>query len=142
MAYCTPAQLETRYGTEMLSELSDRSSAGGWPLDSALFDRAIADADALIDGYLASRYALPLIAVPALVTDMSLRISIYYSHANVASDKIKADYESALKQLRDVGNGMLKLDAAGSEPEGAGSLEVLTNEPERVFTADTMTGFI
>jgi phage gp36-like protein len=142
MAYSSQAQLETRYGTQLLVEISDRDDVPGGIVDAALIARAIADADALIDGYLSSRYALPLAATPAIVTDLSLRIAIYYAHTNVASEKITKDYEFALRQLKDISAGTLKLNADGVEPEGAGSLEVLTNEPERTFTPDTMTGFI
>jgi phage gp36-like protein len=142
MPYSTQAQLETRYGTQLLVEISDRDDIPGGVVDAALIARAIADADALIDGYLKPSYALPLSPVPPLVTDLSLRISIYYAHTNVVSEKIREDYERALKQLKDISTGILKLDAAGVEPAGGGSNEVLTNEQERTFTAETMTGYI
>jgi phage gp36-like protein len=142
MAYSSQAQLETRYGAQLLAEISDRDDVPGGVVDAALIARAIADADALIDGYLAPRYGLPLAATPALVTDLSLRIAVYYAHTNVASEKITKDYEAALRQLRDIAAGTLKLNIAGVEPAGGSSNEVLTNEPERTFTAETMTGWI
>jgi phage gp36-like protein len=144
MPYSTQAQLQIRYGVQLLTELSDRADVSSGLVDAALFTRVIADADALIDGYLGGRYQLPLAATPELVTDLSQRIAIYYAHANVASDKITKDYDIALKQLRDIASGLVKLSVAGAgvEATGGSTNEVITNEPERPFTATSMKGFI
>lgn len=142
MPYCTLEQLQDRYSQRMLLDISDRGDAPAEEVDTALIDRAIADADALIDGYLKVRYALPMAVVPRLVTDLSLRISIYYAHAHVAADKIKADYEAALKTLRDISTGIIQLDVDGIEPAASGSSEIRTNEPERPLSAATMKGYI
>lgn len=142
MDYCTQIQLEARYGAALLVEISDRADVPTGTIDAGLITRAITDATALIDGYLAGRYALPLATIPALVTDLAQRIAIYYAHSNVASEKISKDYEAALRQLKDIASGLIKLDAGGAEPEGSGASEVRTNEPERAFTAQTMKGFV
>lgn len=142
MDYCTQIQLEARYGAALLVEISDRADVPTGTIDADLITRAITDATALIDGYLAGRYALPLATIPALVTDLAQRIAIYYAHSNVASEKISKDYEAALRQLKDIASGLIKLDAGGAEPEGSGASEVRTNEPERPFTAQTMKGFV
>lgn len=142
MAYCTIEQITDRYGARFLIELSDRGEEAATEADAALFNRAIADADALIDGYLKGRYQLPLAAVPPLLADLSQRIAIYFAHANVASDKIRKDYEDALKVLDRIGSGMVKLDAGGVEPEGADGSGVRTNDRERPLTEETMRGYI
>ncbi|MCB1463257.1 MAG: DUF1320 domain-containing protein [Nitratireductor sp.] len=142
MPYCTVAQLTDRYGAQLLLQLSDRGDAVATEIDTDLFDRAIADGDAMIDGYLARRYALPLETTPALITDLSQVIAIYKAHGQTVSDKIREDYQTALKQLRDIGDGKITLDVAGAEPAAAGTNEVRTNEPERPFTPSKMTGFI
>lgn len=142
MAYCTLDELKDRYSERMLVSLSDRGDVATGTVDADLIDRAIADADALIDGYLKVRYALPLATLPRLVKDLSLRISIYYAHAHVAADKIKTDYEEALKTLKQISQGLIQLDVEGVEPPASGAAEVRTNEPERPFTAASMKGFI
>lgn len=142
MAYCTLAQLTERYSERMLVDLSNREDAVATEPDVALFDRVIADAGALIDGYLKRRYALPLAATPDLVRDLALRISIHYAHAHVAAPKIKEDYEQALKTLRDIAAGLIVLDIEGGEPAPSGASEVRTNEPERPLSAATMKGYI
>lgn len=142
MAYCTVQELTDRYSARMLLDLSDRGAAPAEEIDATLIDRAIADADALIDGYLKVRYALPLASVPRLVKDLSLRISIYYAHAHVASEKIREDYKDALRTLGEISRGLLQLDVDGIEPAPSGSAEVRTNEPERPLSAATMRGYI
>ena len=142
MAYCTVAELTDRYSQSFLVQLSDRADTPAVGIDTGLFDRAIADADALIDGYLKTRYALPLASTPPIVKHISQRVAIYNAHGQTVADKIRDDYKLALGQLKDIAAGTIKLDVAGVEPEASGSLEVLTNEPGRPFTADKMKGFI
>lgn len=142
MPYCTLQELTDRYSERMLLDISDRGDAPAEEVDQTLVDRAIADADALIDGYLKVRYALPLASVPRLVKDLSLRISIYYAHAHVAAGKIKDDYEAALKTLREISAGTIRLDLDGAEPAASGASEVRTNNPERPLSTATMKGYI
>ncbi|MDJ1463408.1 DUF1320 domain-containing protein [Nitratireductor sp. GZWM139] len=142
MAYCTLQELTDRYSQRMLVEISDRADAPTGAVDTDLIDRAVADADALINGYLKVRYRLPLASIPRLVKDLSLRISIYYAHAHIASDKIRRDYEEALSTLKHISQGLIRLDLDGAEPEASGASEVRTNNPERPITATTMKGYI
>lgn len=141
-AYCTIAQLTARYGTPMLLQLSDRGVSYPVTPDTTLFDRAIADAGALIDGYLGGRYQLPLVSVPELVTNLAQVISIYMAHGSVAPEKIRKDYDDALRQLQAIASGTMVISAAGIESAGTEANEVLTNDPSRPLTADTMTGYI
>ena len=69
-------------------------------------------------------------------------IAIYKAHPSVAAEKIRRDYEDALKQLKAIASGEITLDVAGVEPEGAGSSEVLTNEPERPLSAASLKAYI
>jgi phage gp36-like protein len=142
MAYCTVQELTDRYSERMLTDISDRGENATGAINAALIDRAVADADALIDGYLKVRYRLPLASVPRLVKDLSLRISIYYAHAHVAADKIEADYKEALKTLQHISQGLIQLDVDGAEPAASGAAEVRTNDPDRRLTAATMKGWI
>ena len=142
MPYCTLAQLIERYGQTTLIQLTDRGEEPTDAIVESVVDRAIADADATIDGYLKRRYALPLAAVPPLLTDLSLKVSIYNLHAHVAEEKIRKDYEDALRMLREIGEGKVQLDVAGAEPAASGSEGVRTNEQPRPLTADSMKGFI
>ena len=142
MAYCTLADLLDRYGVALLLAVSDRGDVAPTEPDADLVARAIADADARIDSFLFARYALPLADVPPVLKDISQRIAIYNAHGQVASEKITADHRDALKDLENIGKGIMRLDVAGAEPASSGGSEVLTNEPERPLTAESLRGYI
>jgi phage gp36-like protein len=142
MPYCTVDDLTARYGQALLVQISDRADAPTGEVDLDLVNAAIANADALIDGYLLGRYALPLESVPALVKDWSLRVAIYYAHGQVVDQKIADDYAAALKQLSQVASGAIRLNIAGAEPATSGATGVEATDTERVITPDSMRGYI
>lgn len=142
MTYATIAQLTDRFGERMLIALTDRAEVATGVVDTDVVDRALADTDAQIDGYLAARYALPLASTPALVADLAQVIAIWKLHPYSPDEKIKKDYDDALKMLRDIADGRVKLDLAGVEPEGVDTGGVQITDRERPLTEDNMKGFI
>lgn len=138
--YVTPAQLADRPGATEIAQvatperdtivaadlmdatlrLADRSA---WaPADTEIADAALAkvqaaidDADSVIDGYLAKRYALPLPTVPGVLVVYGRAIARYNLHKNRQSletnDPIVRDYRDAIKFLTAVASGALSLGA-------------------------------
>lgn len=143
MAYCTLDQLTDRFGETLLIDLSHRDGDRPLAPDAALFDRVIADADALIDGYLKGRYQLPIAGeVPPILTDLSQAIAIYKAHSSVAAEKIRKDYEDALKTLKDIASGAARLDVAGAEPAASGSSGARITDRQRPFTEKNLEGWV
>jgi phage gp36-like protein len=143
VSYCTLDQLTARYGETMLRQLTDRAQPPAGVIVSAVVDRALADTDALIDGYLRGRYALPLPDVPPLVTDLAQQIAIYKLHGQTVADKIDADYQQALKTLAMIAAGTVRLDVAGIEPAASGASGVRVADRARdLMTPDNLRGFI
>lgn len=142
MAYCTLDQLTDRYGEATLVSLTDRAEIPTGTVDTDVIDRAVADAAAQIDGYLAGRYALPLADTPPLVTDLALIITFWKLHLYDPPQKVKDDYAGAIQMLRDISKGVVTLDVAGVEPEGSGSGGVKITDRDRPLTADNLKGFI
>ena len=142
MPYCTQQQLIDRYGAQMVIDLSDRQTPPANVIDATVVARAIADTGAMIDGYLASRYTLPLAAIPDLLTDLAQQIAIYKLHAQMVGDKIRDDYDAAVKMLREIGSGAVRIPASGIEPAASGAQGVRTNDRERPFSSENMKGFI
>ena len=142
MAYATLQQLIDRFGESMLIALTDRGPVELGAIDTVIVDRAQQDADAMINGYLAGRYQ-PLVTVPALISDIAASIVIWKLHVTTPEDKIKADYDAALRTLRDIASGLVRIpDAAGLEPASSGASGVIVTDRDRPFTAGNMTGFI
>lgn len=142
MTYASQANLTDRFGEAMLVALTDRGAVASGLVDAAVIARALTDTDAMIDGFLATRYVLPLSEVPPLLVDLALQISIYKLHINDPDAKIGKDYDNALKMLRDIGAGAVRIQAAGIEPASSNAQGVQIVDRERPFTAANMKGFI
>lgn len=129
MPYATQADLETRFGSKELAKLTDRTA--GSVIDTAVIDRALLDAEAEIDGYLAVRYQLPLASVPVALAQLACDIARYNLWGDRASEGIKQRYDDAARRLKAIAGGSFKLDAAVPLVEAAGSNEVVVCAPSR-----------
>lgn len=134
MPYCTTNQFSEAFGASELADLTGE--------DSHTFARSEADAGGMIDGYLASRYTLPLASIPAIVTGWALDITRYRLWDERAPDEVRRRYEDAIGQLRDLARGLMSLppDTTGALPGGT-KFDFDGYGAERVFTADTLAGF-
>lgn len=145
MSYATLQQLTDRYGETMLVDLTDRGTVATGSIDTDVVDRALADTDAVINARIAARYDLASVAaaVPEVLVDIALCIAIWKLHRYEANPKIKDDYTEAMRQLREIGDGTMRLPIeAGGEPEGTGETGARVTDRERPFTEETMKGWI
>lgn len=142
MAYGTLEQLTDRFGTRLLIDLTDRDETATGQIEVEVVDRALTDTDAVINGYLKDRYVLPLAETPALITDLALAIAIYKLHIYAPNEKIVADYKDALRALRDIATGIVKLSVAGAQVAETGGSGARITDRERPFTAQNLKGFI
>ncbi|QYK42864.1 MAG: DUF1320 domain-containing protein [Paracoccaceae bacterium] len=142
MTYATADQLTERYGEQMLIAATDRGAVPTGAPDMATIARALASADAVIDGFLNDRYALPLADVPPLLADIAQAIAIYRLHPYAADPKLKEDHADALRMLRDIADGRVRLSLAGVETPGTGDTGAMFTDRERPMTETTLKGFI
>ena len=143
MSYASLAQMTERFGTALLVYLTDRATVPTGVINSVVVDRALVEADAMIDGYLAGRYKLPLAATPPLLADIAQVVAIWKLHNSEPDPKITKDYDLALRSLRDIASGTVRIPgAAGVEPESSGESGARITDRERPLTAENMTGFI
>lgn len=135
MPYATQTDLVSRFGETEIAQLTDRF--GGALIDGGVVAAALADADALIDGYLAQRYALPVSPTPPLLLRAACDIARFLLHGKAAGEKVRAAYEDALKLLRDLADGRAALPGAlpapaAQTPAAAGGAPQFAT-PARVF---------
>ena len=70
-------------------------------------------------------------------------ITLWKLHTTTPEDKVKADYDAAIKTLRDIAQGVIRIpDAAGVDATPSGAQGVQFIDRERPFTPENMTGFI
>lgn len=172
--YCTPAHLADANLVRELAQVAtpERSPVvaddlmeatlrgtdrtGFDPADVAVADEALAhveralqDADSLIDGYLVMRkprpYTVPLNPVPGIVVVWARRIARYLLHKDrqgtqEGTDPIVRDYRDTLKLLEQTRDGKFALGVddplpppSGGSPQSCGA--------ERQFTMDTLRDF-
>lgn len=142
MGYVSQQELVDRFGERLLLQVADRADPPAGTIDADVVARAVADTDAMIDGYLAGRYILPLEATPPLLTDVAAAIAIYKLHIFTPDQKLSDDYKDAISTLSKIASGTVKLPVAGVEPVGSGSAGVITIDRERDFTPENLRGFI
>ena len=143
MSYTTLDQLVGRFGEQLLKDLTDRATPPVGVIDAAVVAQELANTDAVIDGYLAGRYVLPIAgAVPPLLADLALAIAIYKLHPYEPDPKIRRDYEDAVQSLGRIATGMVRLPVAGVEPAGNDVGGVVTIDRERPLTPEKLGGFI
>jgi len=138
MTYCTQQDLIDRYGEPELIELTDEH--GTEEINATQIARAIADTDGLIDGYLASRYTLPLAEVPKVLNRIACALVRYdlYDHPPKQIEKRR---DQAIEFLRDAASGKISLgiNTDGSDPATSNSASISSGG--NVFNRDD-TGFM
>lgn len=112
-------------------------------------NRALSDADGVIDGYLRMRkpvpYTVPLVPVPGIVSVWARCIARYMLHKDRVNteertDPIVRDYRDALKFLEATRDGKFSLGMDDPlPPAGAGAPEYCA--PEREFTLHSLRDF-
>lgn len=129
MNYATVADMRARYRDDLLNSLLRR--VGTAELDTEKLDRALMDASALIEGYLSARYALPLSAIPRLLTQHCCAIAFYYLNDERATEQTTQRYKDALRWLNEVKNGDLQLgvDEDNLAPEGIDLPQMVADAP-------------
>lgn len=142
MPYVTLAQLIERYGEPALIAVTDRGEFATGVVNEAAIDRAIADADALIDGYLVRKYALPLAEAQPLLVKIAGSLVFYDLHTFQPDEKIVNEQKLALAQLRDIASGTVALTVAGLEADNVSGSGARITDRDRLMTQDNMKGFI
>lgn len=170
MSYITHAQLAERPGARELSEvataqhermvpyeLMEAALTGGdtssWSAEEIAraedaiqrIDDAVADADAVIDGYLAKRGYLPLVPVPPMVSVWCRAIARYYLHQHLLGSEDKhpiiRDYKDALRFLQLTADGKFSLGADDSVENNPNAVEIQIESDAKVFSRDQLKAF-
>lgn len=130
MPYCTKADLIARFGEDELQAIA-RDASG--EIDDAAVDRACDDASSEIDGYVsAAGYPVPLSPVPGVVIAKACDIARYRLYDEHATDQVQKRYDDAVKFLRSVSRGEVKLGiSTGQGSSSAGSVQM--NPGRQVF---------
>jgi len=141
MAYCTQSDILESLDQTTLIQLTDDAGTEG--IDASAVARAIADADAEIDGYCGSRYSVPFATVPDIIRKFSVAIAVknLFSRRRGAPDNRRKDYDDAIAFLKDVAKGVASLGVNDPDGTPAASNAPDIDGPDRVFDRDNLEGF-
>lgn len=143
MAYADLDDLKEQISEAKLIQLTDDDDAG--VVDTGATTRAVADADALIDGYCGARHSVPFSTVPDIVRKFSVDIAIYYLYGrrSGAPEDVRQRFDDAVAFLKGVARGQYSLgtdDPEGSPPDSTAP-EMSDDNPDRIFSRSNLEGF-
>ncbi len=125
---------------DTLQQLTDDALTG--IIDPTKVDKAIADAEALVDGYCGKRYKVPFDLAPAIVKQCAVALAKYNLHVRrgTVPEELKDERKYAMAVLSDISTGKCSI---GIEPipTQAASVGGVIQGPDRVFGRDKMRGF-
>jgi phage gp36-like protein len=141
MTYATQTDLEERFGSDELAHRTDR--AAGVVIDAAVLGRALADADAEIDGYLATRYTLPLASTPPVLNRLACDLARYRLYDDGVPETVRLRYQDAVSLLKRMASGEVQLAGIAAPVAAAGGAgnAVATRTTAKQFDASALAGY-
>ena len=127
MSYATYENLLANFGEQELELVTDRDRDGS--PDDGVIEDGLQFADDMIDGYLRSRYAVPIANPPRNLIGVACDIARYRYYQDQPTELVITRYEQAVGWLKDVAHGLVDL-VLEDEPYSP----VARSEPPRVFT--------
>jgi len=109
MAYASEQDLVERFGANELIRLTNPDDLQATSIDSNRLARAIADAEAMVDGYLQGPYDVPLSPVPRVITKLAADLARHELHDDQPPEHVIDQKNDALKFLRSVAKGEIAL---------------------------------
>jgi len=131
MLYITLQDIIDAYSEDDVLMIADPERVG--TIDSAVVDTAISKASALVDGYVGSKYALPLPSVPMILVQPCVDIAVYFLSGDAGSmtEQRKERYKDAKALLSDIARGVVSLGLP--EAPTSGTNTVYSNGNNRNF---------
>jgi phage gp36-like protein len=113
-------------------------------VNTARVDEAIANADAVIDGYCSGRYVVPFDPAPAIIAKCSLDMAIYNLYARRVETMPEVrdkSYANAIKLLVSIAKGEVLLNGSTTPPPAPDTARSgMAITPVRQFSRDTLRG--
>jgi phage gp36-like protein len=140
MTYASQADMTERFGATELAQRTDRIN--GAVIDVAVLTRALVDADAEIDAYLAKRYTLPLETTPTSINRLACEIARYRLFDDGVPETVRVRYQDAVSLLKRMASGEVQLAGITALATSGGSGNaVATRTDAKQFDAAGLSGY-
>jgi phage gp36-like protein len=109
MTYASQSDMIARFGEDEVIQLTDRAALG--VVDAAVLLAALEEADAEINPYLQSRYAVPMVDVPRIIVGYACDIARYRLCGATAmvTEDTRSRYKDAVRFLENAASGKVLL---------------------------------
>ena len=133
------AAMRERFEERDLIQLTDE--AGNNAIDAARIDRALAKADGLITGYVASRHNnVSALAGHVILADVACDLAFADLWRTEQPEHVKERRKAAIQTLKDIAAGTIKLDD-GQETAPARPGQILTSGDQRHMGRSNLDGY-
>ena len=142
MPYCALADILEKIPRLNLIQLTDDEGIGDINQDRV--NAAITEAQTVIDGFLTSRYEMPLSSVPPLINHLAVDLAIYAIYSRRFETEMpaamQARHDDSMKLLSMIQKGTVQLGI--ESPQSApGSYKSNKTILDRVFSKDRMSKY-
>lgn len=145
--YATVADLVAAFSQDEILELSNIDYPDATTINNAVCLRAIGDAQAQINSYLAVRYRTPLSVIPEIVRNYTCDLARYILDKNKPREEVTRRRDLVFYWLKDIAANKASLPGIadgtdGSQAPGAGDGDVaIFHSPGRVWVNYTLRDF-
>ena len=138
--YATLDDLKKEISEEELIQLTDDDGLG--MINQTVVDEICERASAEIDGYLATRYSVPLDTPHILIKRICVDLVLYYLklRRSMVTDDIRDRKKNADKLLDKISKGQIKLGVS-EEPEQVQTTEVKARTRSKYFDDETWEAY-
>jgi phage gp36-like protein len=138
MAYLTPTEYRERFFDEETTRLTDPA---GTTIDEDKLAVEIDGASNTADGYIGTRYSVPMAAAPDVVKDIVADLTRERLYSLQPTEEVTARANRARAMLKDISKGVMVLVSASAIlPEDAGD-EAAAYAPTQVFTDSVLSSY-
>jgi phage gp36-like protein len=127
--YATQARMVARFGEREIIALTDTEQPYMDQINTNKLTQAMDMANSEVDGYLMSRYSVPVSAAPAFLIGLACDLARYHAAVGAArqTERDEVRYKAAIKSLENIAAGKLSIGVtpAGGQPAAASAQNVI-----------------
>lgn len=140
MSYAEIAEIKAVYAETDLIQVTDDAGAG--EIDDTILAAVRDQADNEINGYVSTRYGLPLAETPPLLKNLSVRLTwqLLLRRRRQEDENARKEYDEICRVLRSIAEGRIALGVTPDPPASAGKVGEVS-DGDRDFTKTKMSGF-
>ncbi|ALY07484.1 DUF1320 domain-containing protein [Nodularia phage vB_NspS-kac65v162] len=130
MGYATAEEFELRVTANLAIDLTNLDDPSATTVNLTRLTSVLDDASGEINGFLATRYQVPLTVVPSFLKTYCIDIAVYLLSRNRKDEDAVSRYDKIIERLKDIEKGRMLLidDATGLPIPKRDPLNLLVDE--------------